>query len=106
MIQFYIPKRKGKRLCVTIDVGQFFIALLLFALATSALFFTMTFNGEAETTQKYEIVSVEKGDTVWSIAQRHAEEGQDVRRLVNQIQQVNHINGAIHPAQKLKVPLE
>lgn len=106
MIQFYIPKRRGKRLCVTIDVGQFVIAFVLFVLAVSALIFTMTLKGEAETTQKYEIVSVEKGDTVWTIAQRHTEEGQDVRRLVNQIQQVNHINGAIHPAQKLKVPLE
>ena len=106
MLKFYIPMGLKKRMCITIDMAQFLAAFFIFVLTISALCYTMTLKGKAETTQKYETVYVEKGDTIWSIARRYAGEKQDVRELVTEIQEINKVQGNIYPAQRLKIPLE
>jgi len=50
-------------------------------------------------------VVVEKGDTLWTIAQRHAAPTQDIRALVYQIRKLNRLESAcIYPGQLLMVP--
>lgn len=47
------------------------------------------------------------GDTIWSIAQEHRDDGQDVRELVYQIAEDNGIKDAhISPGQKLSIKKE
>ncbi|MCB2224017.1 MAG: LysM peptidoglycan-binding domain-containing protein [Actinobacteria bacterium] len=46
------------------------------------------------------------GDTLWDIAAAHTTPGEDVRRVVYEIQRLNDLDGSvIQPGQVLQVPL-
>ena len=52
----------------------------------------------------YETVTVQPGDTLWSIASDRYP-GSDVRARIWQIQQTNHLNtAALSPGEQLKIP--
>lgn len=52
-----------------------------------------------------QVVVVRSGDTLWTIASRWAEEGEDVRTMVYRIQRVNDMEGnKLQPGQKILVP--
>ena len=51
------------------------------------------------------VVAVHQGDTLWAIASRVAA-GQDPRAVVDRLQQLNHLEGAVlQPGQQLRVAL-
>lgn len=51
-------------------------------------------------------VVVRSGDTLWSIAVRHVQAGQDVRKLVYEIRKANGLDTAtLQPGQVLTIPL-
>jgi len=54
----------------------------------------------------YETHEVVAGDTLWDIAGEHTAAGEDVRRVVFEIQRVNDLDGSvIFPGQVLRVPI-
>ncbi len=54
---------------------------------------------------KYQTVTVAAGDTIWTIAEEHAD-GQDIRRVVYDIQEINSIDDCIITAgEHLKIPV-
>ena len=58
---------------------------------------------EAGTAPSYEIVVVAPGETLWSVAAAYA--SGDVQGLVNEIREVNNLNGYdLQAGQKLRVP--
>lgn len=66
-------------------------------------------NSNAYTTKcSYQIVYVNKGDTIWSIAAKHAGPGDDIREIVMAIKQLNNLPAdvMIHPGQTVKIPLK
>jgi len=54
----------------------------------------------------YTNVCVKSGDTVWNIAAKHVQAGNDIRDLTQAIQQLNGLNNntQIFPGQILKIP--
>ena len=54
-----------------------------------------------------EQVVVHKGDTLWSIAGRWTEKGEDVREVIYRIEQENDLSGSkfLQPGQKIVVPV-
>lgn len=59
----------------------------------------------AATAQRYAVVQVRPGDTLWSIAAKHAAAGSDVSQLVDEISDVNHLQaGSLQPGEKLRIP--
>ncbi|MBO2531563.1 LysM domain-containing protein [Planifilum fulgidum] len=51
-------------------------------------------------------VRVEPGDTLWSLARRHADDSVDIRELISDIRRINQLEDAvIHPGQTLKIPV-
>lgn len=65
-------------------------------------------NGDVATDAPAVVVEhvVVSGDTLWGIAERHAEPGDDVRRIVFDIKQANDITtSVIVPGQVLIVPV-
>lgn len=81
------------------------IGLLTFA----ALFFLITvFNMLAQGDQisDFEIITVQKGDSLWSIAQKYNHDQKDIRKLIFQIRRLNNLEQAlIFEGQKIKIPL-
>jgi len=56
---------------------------------------------------KYHEIYVMDGDTLWQIAARYVTDQEDIRELIWQIRQINHLdkNASIYPGQKLKIPI-
>ena len=58
----------------------------------------------------YKETYIDEGDTLWSIATRETKnnkyyENKDVRNIVSEIKQVNHIeNGTLKVGQKIRIP--
>ncbi|HYL28113.1 MAG TPA: LysM peptidoglycan-binding domain-containing protein [Candidatus Nitrosotalea sp.] len=60
----------------------------------------------AATTQHYASVTVQPGDSLWSIAASHTRSNGDVQELVDRITDVNHLSGGnIQPGEHLRIPL-
>lgn len=54
----------------------------------------------------YESVRIEAGDTMWDIASRYAEPGTEIRAMIRQIEELNHISADfIYEGQYLIVPV-
>jgi len=59
----------------------------------------------AATTQRYVTVTVQPGDSLWSIAAAHARPDADVQESVDRISAANHLqSGAIQPGERLRIP--
>ena len=77
------------------------IVLLLVLLLANAVGATAP-----DDTVAYEIHQVVDGDTLWDIAGEHTAVGEDVRRVVFEIQHLNDLSGSvIFPGQVLRVPI-
>jgi len=60
----------------------------------------------AATTQHYASVTVQPGDTLWSIASSRSRSNGDVQELVDRITDANHLSGGtIQPGERLRIPL-
>ena len=80
----------------------------LIALVSLSLTVTlpMLSNGHlhAATATRYASVVVQPGDTLWSIAAKHAGSG-DVQDAIDLISTVNHLHGAtLQPGEHLRIP--
>ncbi|EGO65425.1 LysM peptidoglycan-binding domain-containing protein [Acetonema longum] len=76
------------------------LILLLFALS-------VVYAAPSEpASESYVIVRVYSGDTVWDIAGRQAGDKEDIRDIIWQIREMNHLdkNAFLQPGQMLRVP--
>jgi hypothetical protein len=76
------------------------LAVVLFSLSGSA-----TGSAERGAPVPVQVVQVEAGDTLWSIATRVAP-GEDPRDVVDEIQDLNNIDGALRVGTELAVPVD
>jgi hypothetical protein len=76
------------------------LAVLVFSLSGSA-----TGSAERGAPVPVRVVQVESGDTLWSIATRVAP-GEDPRDVVDEIQDLNNIDGSLLVGTQLAVPVE
>jgi hypothetical protein len=52
-------------------------------------------------------VQVEKGDTLWKLVSRHYQGNEDIREVINNVQQINDLqSSAITPRQWIKIPIK
>jgi len=59
----------------------------------------------AATAQRYALVTVQPGDTLWSIAASHTSSSGDVQETIDRISATNHLQAStILPGEKLRVP--
>ena len=59
----------------------------------------------AATAQKYAVVTVQPGDTLWAIAAAHTGNAGDVQETIDRITEANHLGtSAVHPGQRLRIP--
>ncbi len=81
------------------------VRLLVLVVALTSLFLLLATRVDAVDVEATTVVVVEPGDTLWGIASRTTERGQDVRAMVARIRTLNGLDQAvIHPGQRLLVP--
>ncbi|MBP2649503.1 MAG: Peptidoglycan-binding lysin protein [Firmicutes bacterium] len=59
------------------------------------------------TSSQCQVVTVSKGDTLWSIASQRIHDNEDIRCFVTAIKDINHLSEdvTIQPGQTLKIPV-
>lgn len=77
--------------------------ILVFAIIMGAVFGT-TVSG-ASVTKAYYVITVESGDTLWSIASEYGSNRNDVRQLIYEISNLNELESSeIYIGQQLLIP--
>ncbi|NLO88923.1 MAG: LysM peptidoglycan-binding domain-containing protein [Clostridia bacterium] len=52
------------------------------------------------------LVTVNKGDTLWDIAEKHRSGKADIRKIISEIKKINNLNDEfIYPGQQLAIPV-
>ena len=66
-----------------------------------------SFNASGSTKYSYETITIQSGDTLWSIAEEYAPEGQDIRDYIYEICDKNDIKaGDIVQGQDIMIPVQ
>ncbi len=59
----------------------------------------------AATAQRYATVTVQPGDTLWSIASAHTNASADVQETIDAISAANHLQASLlQPGERLRIP--
>ncbi len=59
----------------------------------------------AASAQRYAVVTVHPGDTLWSIASANTSDGSDVQETIDRITEANHLRASdLQPGQHLRIP--
>ncbi|MBQ5960206.1 MAG: LysM peptidoglycan-binding domain-containing protein [Firmicutes bacterium] len=94
--------RRQIRLLTAMTIVVFTVVIILSAILSPKI----TFAKSGSAGPVYESVRIETGDTMWDIASRYAEPGTDIRSLIRQIEELNHISADfIYDGQYLIVPV-
>ncbi len=89
---------------------KFYKRMIEMSITITFIIFIFALSGnlktEADAIPKYDLYVVRAGDTLWDIANDYNINGQDVREIVYQIQEINSLdNMIIYPEQEILVPL-
>nr|WP_300092687.1 LysM peptidoglycan-binding domain-containing protein [Sedimentibacter sp.] len=84
-----------------------FMFLSILSISMLVFTFAATFNAYSKDIPQFDLVTVQDGDTLWSIASSYAADSNaDIRELVYEISNENSIyNASIHPGDVIKVPM-
>lgn len=92
-----------------VDINKFkrfmFISILLISMVLFTLLFTIKVY--SKDIPQYNYITVEEGDTIWSIASNYVDKSNmEIRELVYVISNENRIyNASIYPGDVIKIPL-
>ena len=80
-----------------------FIAVLI--LSTYMAFVGVT-DAQGDTVERYEIISVNDGDSLWTLAKNHVPKDMDIREYVYHVAKYNDVDpGDLNPGDKIKLPI-
>lgn len=84
------------------------LGLLVIGCAAAIILVLAVFCGGNKQAYAYEdtvTYFVEQGDTLWTIARRYSTEKQDVRRVIDIIEEINDCSSSIYPGDALDIPV-
>lgn len=83
---------------------RFFTIITLTLLISFTTIYTTTVYGFKESLNKS--ITVEKGDTLWSIANKYSQNG-DVRKFIYEVKKINNLNSSeIYQGCELLIPIK
>jgi len=84
-----------------------FISILLIIISfTATAFFSQT-SAKGQSESKYIRINVQKGDTLWEIAQKYNKKGRDIRKFIHHIKTQNNLkSSALYVGQTLIICTE
>lgn len=83
-----------------------FVAIMMLSLVTVSNTALGINDASSLTKPVYATIQIVAGDTLWDIASRYNQEGNDVRKFVYEICQLNEITAdSIYPGQSILIPV-
>lgn len=86
------------------------IKIIFFGVAFLIFIFAFTNNSIVSgksNKEEYKVVIVEKGDTLWNIAENNCKNNSDTRKNIYYIRKTNNLSSAnIRPGQEIKIPVK
>jgi len=80
--------------------------VMIFCIFISLLFIYLWDRSENNNYSHVIMVTVNEGDTLWNIAEKHRYGKADIRKIISEIKKINNLNGEfIYPGQQLAVPI-
>ena len=93
----YPPKRKKITLMPAIALATLSAVIAIPAVSQSRLF--------AASPEHFKVVTVHRGENLWTIADRYTADGQNVQDTIDTIMSVNGLtSAAVVPGEHLKIP--
>ncbi|MBQ3408091.1 MAG: LysM peptidoglycan-binding domain-containing protein [Clostridia bacterium] len=93
-----------------VNKTKFFRSFILFTVALSFILLNIGNKSASEEIQNYKTITVNSGDTLWSIAQYEKNENNyykdtDIREIVHDIKEINNLKSSnLNVNQSLKIP--
>ena len=84
------------------------ISIIIIAVVLIACGYTAheRFSSYDDEVVSWEQVTVRTGETVWAICDRNNySNNYDIRKIVDMVNEYNHIDGYIHPGDKIYIPI-
>lgn len=92
-----MAKRKKLTLMPVISLAALSLMVALPTLSNMHLY--------AATAQRYATVTVQPGDTLWSIAAAHTSDDTNVQSTIDRITEANHLRAtSLQPGERLRIP--
>jgi LysM repeat protein len=96
---------KTKKTTYKWSFHKFFINMMILAIVIITGIFCISLGASATQNHKIETITVQSGDTLWSIAANIAPD-HDPRQIIAQLQYLNHLDGSVlESGQNLKVEI-
>lgn len=93
----YPPKRKKITLMPAIALATLSAVIAIPAVSQSRLF--------AASPEHFKVVTIHRGENLWTIADRYTADGQNVQETIDTIMAVNGLTSAtVVPGEHLKIP--
>ncbi len=81
------------------------VLVMIMVMITGLVFRTVRVNGESA--EKFQVVQVMDGDTLWTLAEKYTPKDQDVRRTIYEIRKANGMETSdLSAGQILKIPAD
>jgi len=99
--------RSKKKIRIKSRVRFFAFVLIMILLSVTAMNTILGLNNaEGNTKDRFTVVEVTYGDTIWDIAREYLSDDMDVREAVHLIMSINDISAEeLQPGQCLKIPV-
>lgn len=92
-----VVRRKKPTLMPAITLAALSLMVALPTLSSMHLY--------AASAQRFTTVTVQPGDTLWSIASAHMSNNGDVQTTIDRISETNHLSASdLQPGQRLRIP--
>lgn len=86
--------------------GLLYITMVIIGILLLNVVPTVIEHTSAQNENCYQLVYVEAGDSLWSLAKRYVPQGTEIREFVYEIKQLNDVDPIkLQPGQVLKIPV-
>lgn len=83
-----------------------FLAFISVLILSTYMAFVGVTDAQGDTVERYEIISVNDGDSLWTLAKNHVPKDMDIREYVYHVAKYNDVDpGDLNPGEKIKLPI-
>lgn len=93
-------------MCLNMMKRSLYIAVIVIGILLLTIIPSLPEHTSAQNEKDYQLVYVETGDSLWSLAKRYVPKDKEIRKFIYEIRQLNDIDPSkLRPGELLKIPV-